>query len=468
MSIRTTRRGLLKGTVAAGAGLVLLPNAQSVWAYAQNQKLNVALIGVGGQAKAGHGMAGGENVVAICDPDTSPDRLALGVKKWPSAKAYTDWRKIYDNHKNLNLVLVATPDHTHFPAAYSAVIRGAGCYCEKPLTHGIWEARTLAEATRKHKVPTQMGNQHHANEGNRRVVEWIRAKVIGDVKEVHTWTNRAGTVWPQGKLGPFRQGPVPAFLDWNAWLGVAPEKKFFVNDKGESPVHPWKWRGWFDYGCGAVGDMGCHTWDCVWWSLDPRAPLSAEPVKIVELGTETFPLQMIVKWEFGPSAPDSPFKRPAFTAYWYESGLKPEVPEEIKNDGALPPNKRQLPGTGSLFIGTKGKLVVAGDYGDTPYLIPTATFEAFKTGDMQKIEKIPKSIGHREELMAACHGEQPWDYPKSNFTYAGPLVEAMLLANVAVRLGQKVTWDAKNLKCPGCPKADVLIKRPYRKSFWDV
>jgi len=174
---------------------------------------------------------------------------------------------------------------------------------------------------------------------------------------------------------------------------------------------------------------------------------------------------MVVKWEFGPSADG---KRPAFTAYWYESGLKPEVPDEIKNDDALPPNNRQLPGTGSLFIGTKGKLVVDGDYGDRPFLIPTARMDEFKSGQMKTIQRIPNSIGHREELMAACRGEQPWDYPKSNFMYAGPLVEAMLLANVAVRLGQKVTWDPKNLKCPGCPEADVLIKRPYRKSFWAV
>jgi hypothetical protein len=462
MSTRVNRRAFLKHS-AAGAGLVILTGSASIRAYAANSKLNTALIGVGGQGGAGHGMASGENVVALCDADSG--RMAGFAQKQPQAKTYTDWRKVYDNHKDLNLVLVATPDHTHFPAAYSAVIRGAACYCEKPLTHSIWEARTLAEATRKHKVPTQMGNQGHANEGNRRVVEWIRAGVIGNVKEVHTWTNRAGTVWPQGKLGPFKEGPVPSFLDWNAWLGVAPERKFFVNDKGESPVAPWKWRGWFEYGCGAVGDMGCHTWDCVWWSLDPRAPLSAEPMKIVELGTETFPLQMIVKWEFGPSADG---KRPAFTAYWYESGLKPEVPDEIKNDDALPPNKRQLPNTGSLFIGTKGKLVVDGDYGDRPFLIPTARMDKFKSGQMKTIQRIPNSIGHREELMAACRGEQPWDYPKSNFMYGGPLVEAMLLANVAVRLGQKVTWDAKNLKCPGCPRADVLIKRPYRKSFWAV
>jgi len=465
MSLRITRRGLLKGTAAAGAGLVLLPHAQSVWAYAQNQKLNVALIGVGGQGSQGHGMAsGGNNVVALCDADSG--RMAGLAQKQPQAKTYTDWRKIYDNHKDLNLVLVATPDHTHFPAAYSAVIRGAGCYCEKPLTHSIWEARTLAEATRKHKVPTQMGNQGHANEGNRRVVEWVRAGVIGTVKEVHTWTDRP--IWPQGKVGPFRGAPVPDNLNWDAWLGVAPLKPYFTNDKGKSPVHPFAWRGWFDYGCGAVGDMGCHTWDCVWWSMDPRAPLSAEPIKVVDLGTDTFPRQMIVKWEFGPSAADSPFKRPAFTAFWYEGGLRPEVPEEIKNDDALPPNKRQLPGRGNLFVGTKGKLVVEGDYSDSLKLIPQARMDEFKSGQMKTIQRIPNSIGHREELMAACRGEQPWDYPKSNFTYAGPLVEAMNLANVAVRVGQKVTWDPKNLKCPGCPKADTVIKRPYRKSFWSV
>ena len=467
MSIRISRRGLMKGA-AAGAGIIVLGNPFSAQSYAQNKKLNVALIGVGGQAKAGHGAADAENVVAICDPDTSEDRLGIGIKKWPKAKSYTDWRKVYDNHKDLNMVFVATPDHTHFPAAYSAVSRGYSCYCEKPLTHSIWEARTLAEITKKMKVPTQMGNQGHANDYIRRIVEWIRSGVIGDIKEVHTWTNRAGKVWPQGKLGPFKEAPVPSFLDWNAWLGVAPEKKFFVGNDGKSPVAPWKWRGWFDYGCGAVGDMGCHTWDCVWWSMDPRAPLSAEPLKITELGTDTFPLQMIVKWEFGPSAADSPFKRPAFTAYWYESGLKPEVPEEILNDPAIPADKKKLAVSGNIFIGTKGKLLQEGDYSENPRLIPTSKMEEFKAGDMKKIERIEKSPGHREELILAAHGEKPWDFPKSNFTYAGPLVEAMNLANVSVRLGQKVTWDPKSLKCPGCPKADVLIKRPYRRGFWDI
>jgi len=183
----------------------------------------------------------------------------------------------------------------------------------------------------------------------------------------------------------------------------------------------------------------------------------------VDRGTETFPKQLIVKWEFGPSA--NP-KRPAFTAYWYEGGLKPSVPDEITNDPAR--RGGDLPGTGNLFIGTKGKILVEGDYSDSPRLIPKARMDEFKANEFRKIPQLPGSPGHREELVKAARGEEAWDYPKSNFTYAGPLVEAMNLANVAVRLGKKVTGDPKNLKCPGTPEADVLIKRPYRKGWWNI
>jgi predicted dehydrogenase len=455
MSHRVSRRGLLKGAAAAG-GLLVLTGTFKTRAYAANAKLDIAYIGVGGQAHAGYGMSDGQNVVAMCDADEG--RMVDLIPKHPESKTYTDWRKIYDNHKNLNLVHVATPDHTHFPAAFSAVTRGYPCYCEKPLTHSIWEARTLAQETAKKKVPTQMGNMGHANENIRRIVEWVRAGVIGDIKETHTWTNRPGGIWPQGKLGPFKEATPPAKMNWDAWIGVAPMKPYFVNDKGECPVHPGKWRGWFDYGCGAVGDMGCHTWDCVWWSLDPKAPLTAEPVKVVELGTDTFPLQMIVKWTFGPSADG---KRPAFTAYWYEGGLKPTAPEELDSG-------KGLGGSGSIFIGTKGKLITEGDYSENPRLLPVARMEEFKKNEMPKIEKIPKSPGHREELMKAIRGEAAWDSPMSNFTYGGPLVEAMGLANVAVRLGKKVAWDPKELKCPATPEADPLIKREYRKGFWSL
>jgi len=459
MAHRVNRRDFLKGA-AVGAGVLVLTGAFRTNAYAANAKLNVAMIGVGGRAENGCDSASKENLVAMCDADSG--RMADFAKKQPQAKTYTDWRKIYDNHKDLNMVYVGTPDHTHFPASYSAVIRGAACYCEKPLTHSIWEARTLADATRKMKVATQMGNQGHAEQPIRRIVEWIRAGVIGDVKETHTWTDRAGSWWSQGKVGPFKTAEPPANLDWNAWLGVAPKREYPVDNGGRCPVHPHNWRGWFDYGCGAIGDMGCHTWDNVWWSMDPKAPLSAEPVKIVEPGTETFPKQMIVKWEFGPSEDG---KRPAFTAYWYESGLKPEVPDEIKEESG---GKGGLPKSGTIYIGTKGKLVTFGDYSEGPHLIPTARMNEFKANEMQKIEKIPNGSGQRQELIMAARGEQPWDFPKSNFTYAGPLVEAMNLANIAVRLGKKVMWDPKNLKCPGAPEADILIKRPYRKEFWDI
>jgi predicted dehydrogenase len=459
MSPGITRRKFIKGTAAA-AGLTVLASTFRSNAYAANEKLNVAMVGVGGRAENGCDSASKENLVAMCDADSG--RMADFAKRQPQAKTYTDWRKIFDNHKNLNMVYVGTPDHTHFPAAYSAVIRGAACYCEKPLTHSIWEARTLAEATKKMKVATQMGNQGHSNEYIRRIVEWVRAGVIGDVKEVHTWTNRP--FWPQGKLGPFKTAAAPANLNWDAWLGVAPKKEYFVNNDGKSPVHPFAWRGWFDYGCGAIGDMGCHTWDNVWWAMDPKAPLSAEPIKVVDLGTETFPKQMIVKWEFGPSADG---KRPAFVAFWYEGGLKPPVPDELSQGGGKG-RGGGLGGAGSLYIGTKGKLLTEGDYSESPRLIPTARMDEFKANEFPKIQKIPNSPGQREELIRAARGQEAWDYPKSNFTYAGPLVEAMNLANVAVRLGKKVTWDPKTLKCPGAPEADVLIKRPYRKGWWDI
>ncbi|HUU11271.1 MAG TPA: Gfo/Idh/MocA family oxidoreductase [Phycisphaerae bacterium] len=463
MSYPISRRRFLKGAAMA-AGVTILSDPLSLRAYAQNRKLDVALIGVGGQGGAGHGMASGENVVAMCDADEG--RMGDFAKKHSQAKTYTDWRKLYDNHKKLNLVLVATPDHTHFPAAYSAIIRGAGCYCEKPLTHSVWEARMLAEATKKHKVPTQMGNQGHAGRGIRFVVEWVNAGVIGDVTEIHTWTNRP--VWPQGKLGPFKTGEAPKNLNWDAWLGVAPKRPYITKNDGGSPVHPFAWRGWFDYGCGAVGDMGCHTWDNVWWSMGADAPLSAEPIKVVELGDETFPKQMLVKWMFPAKG-----KKPAWTAYWYEGGLKPDVPDEMKEDPAYQkkagdPNSVQLSGSGNLFIGTKGKIYVQGDYSDSPNLIPSARMNEFKGDEMKKIERIPDSPGHREELIKACRGEQPWDFPKSNFTYAGPMVEAMNLANVAVRVGQKVTWNPKTMKCPGCAKADAIVKREYRKGWWNI
>ncbi len=301
-----------------------------------------------------------------------------------------------------------------------AIKMGKHVYCEKPLTWSVNEARALAVATEQKKVATQMGNQGHSNEGNRLVVEWIRAGAVGDVKEVHTWTNRP--IWPQGIENRPPTEPVPETLDWDSWIGPAPFREFH---KG---LHGFAWRGWFDFGCGAIGDMGCHTWDCVFWAMDPDYPTSVELIKIVGKTKETWPKQSITKWEYPAKG-----SRPAFAAFWYEGGLKPPVPEEILNDPTR--TKKQLPGSASLFIGTKGKMLVEGDYGESPRIIPEAAMKEFKRPE----KTIPRSPhGHHGDWIAACRGEKPWDFPGSNFAkYAGPLTENMLLGGIAIKIGEE-------------------------------
>jgi predicted dehydrogenase len=436
-----TRRSVMQG---AAAGVILLKDAASVWSFAANGKVRFANFGVTNQGVKHLDPAAGEQLVVLCDADEN--HLNIAAKKYPNAKTFTDYRKAFDGMmKEIDAVFIATPDQTHFPIAYTAVKNGKHCYCEKPLTHGIWEARKLAELAKEKKVATQMGNQGHANEGNRRMVEWILGGVIGEVTEAHTWTDRP--VWPQGIDRPADAPPSPPTLNWEAWINVAPMRPY------NPCYHPFNWRGWYDFGSGAVGDMGCHTWDCVWWAMDPVAPLSCEPVKIVMKKPETFPRQMVVKWTF-----DKTSKRPGFAAYWYEGGLRPETPEEVKQEG-----KVRLARSGCLFIGTKGKILMEGDYGDNPRLLPK------NLADKEQAQPTPKTLerspGHHAEYLMACRGEKPWDFPKSNFLYGGPMVEAMHLANVVMRLEKKIEWDPVNLKCKGCPEADPLIKREYRPGW---
>jgi predicted dehydrogenase len=459
MSKDLTRRDFMHGTAIA-AGVTVLADPFSARSYAQNAKPRFANFGVGGRGGAHIGAGCSGDLIAVCDADENTvNNAAKNVSKnFPNVKKFTDFRKAFDEIlKDIDAIFVATPDHTHFPIAYTAVKNGKHCYCEKPLTHGIWEARKLAEMTKQKKVATQMGNQGHANEQNRRIVEIIQAGVIGDVKEVHTWTNRP--VWPQGIDRPSDTPACPPHINWEAWLNVAPMRPYH-------PCYlPFKWRGWYDYGCGAVGDMGCHTWDCVWWAMDPGAPQSAELIKIVDKKPETFPRQMIVKWTFDKTA-----KRPGFVAFWYEGGLRPEAPEEMKEkEGAEAKGGKRggrgggLGGSGCLFIGTKGKLLSVGDYGGNPQLLPTELAEKEKAQPTPKT--LERSPGHHQEYLMACRGEKPWDFPKSNFTYGGPMVEAMNLANVAMRLEKKIEWDPVSMKCTGCPEADPLIKREYRPGW---
>ncbi|MGE5608703.1 MAG: Gfo/Idh/MocA family protein [Bacillota bacterium] len=447
MTSRTSRRMFLKQAALTGAAAAFAPAI----VHAQNlgkDKLRIAFVGTGGQAGAHIGLAEQESCPCYCDVDKGRwDKIA---KMAPNAKAYTDYRKMFDNHmKEIDAVVVTVPDHSHAAASMYALKNGKHCYTEKPLTWSIEEARILAETAAKQKVATQMGNMGHANEGNRIVVEYVRSGILGDIKEVHTWTNRP--VWPQGIAKRPPTEAVPANLDWDCWIGPAPFRDYHKH------LHSFDWRGWFDFGCGAVGDMGCHTWDCVFWSMDPDYPSTVELVKIEGRNTETFPTRCCFKWSFPAKG-----NRPGFEAYWYEGGMKPEVPEEILKDASR--DNKNLPGSGSLFIGTKGKLLVGGDYADSPSLIP----ESFRRQVGKPPRLLERSPGHKPEWLQACKGLKPWNSPGSNFaTYAGPITEVMLLGAITQKIGEvgfKIECDPVK-RVIKTKEALAFYGRQYRKGW---
>jgi predicted dehydrogenase len=451
---------LIRHVATAGAALpVIMPRLTR--AASPNEQLNVAFVATGG--KGGRHVKAvqdfGHTCTAYCDVDTK--RQSNAAKAFPEAKGYRDYREMFEKeHKNIDAVFIAPPDHSHFPAAMTALQHDMHVYCQKPLTWGVWEARRLAEEAKRHTVATQMGNQGHAGEGWRILVEWIRSGAIGDVREVHTWTNRP--VWPQGLDRPSGKDPVPDHLNWDAWIGPAPMRPF---KKGT--YHPFKWRGWLDFGAGALGDMACHTMDGLFWAMDPAAPLSVEPVTSTPVNGETFPNASVIKWRF-PAKGD----KPAFDAYWYDGGLKPARPPELEAS-------RDLPKTGNIFYGTKGTILVAGDYGESPRIIPEAK--------LQEIGRPPKLLdrapdareytgkdnlgsfedNHHLEFFLACTGEKPVEFTKSHFGYAGPMTEAIQLGNVALKVGRRIGWDGSSMKITNVPEANKYIKRKARKG-WSV
>ncbi len=430
-------------------------------------KLRVALIGTGGIGGAHiDGIKGlGVDCTACCDVDTG--RFKKGLETWPNAKQYQDYREMLEKEaKNIDAVMIGTPDHHHYPATILAMQQGKHVYTQKPLTHTIWEARQLTLAAEKYKVATQMGNQGTANEGVRLCYEWIHSGLMGDIKEVHVWTNRP--VWPQGMNRPEGEDPVPATLNWDVWLGPAP-----LRPHKKDVYHPFKWRGWLDFGGGALADMACHTLNAVFFALDPGYPTSVELIEVDGLTTEAFPKGAIVKWEFPKTK-----KRPAFTLFWYEGNKKASAPRPPELEASV-----KIPDSGALFIGTKEKMVVWGDYNDHPHIIPS-THEKELGGrgylledgkDNIKIggydEKygpkklLERSIGHYKEWVLAATGEKPIGSPLSKFAYAGPFTETISLGNVALRLGKKLEWDGKKLQFKGDREANALVSKEYRKGW---
>jgi len=443
-----SRRTFVFGSAIAAAGYTTVaaakPRPRRVSA---NEKLNIAAIGAGGKGHSdvnGARDAGDNNVVALCDVDW--ERAAGTFKENPKAKMYKDFREMLDKEgANIDAVTISTPDHMHAPAAIAAMQLGIHVYVQKPLTHSIYEARRLAELSKKYKVATQMGNQGHSGAGVRRLCEWIWAGAIGQVHEAHIWTNRP--IWPQAIPRPDEIQPIPATLDWNLWLGVAPTRPY------NACYAPFAWRGWWDFGAGALGDMACHIMDPSYTALKLKFPISVEAVQEGN-NDESFPTWSIITYEFAARGDMPPVK-----VIWYDGDKRPPRPEGLKPDEKLGDGDN-----GTLFVGDKGMLA-CGCYGGGPTLIPRERMDEFDRPG----KTIPNSRGHYQEWIDACKGIKP---PKGDlekgFSYAGPFTEMVHLGNVAIKCGQKIEYDAKNMKITNLPEANEHLQREYRYGWRDL
>jgi predicted dehydrogenase len=443
-SSKISRRDFMGGAAAAMA-FTIVPS--HVLAQPPSEKLNVAGIGVGGMG--GNNInacaAAGANIVALCDVDW--DYAANIFKKYPKAKAYKDFREMLDNEKSIEAVVVATPDHLHTATAMAAMRRGKHVYVQKPLTRLVSEARAMTEAARKYKVVTQMGNQGHSGNGVRDICEWIWAGVIGEVTEVHAWTNRP--VWPQGIDRPEGEDPIPDTLDWDLWIGPAPMRPY----KGNRTYCPFTWRGWWDFGGGALADMACHVLDPVFWALKLKYPTSVE-ASCTPVNDETFPLASIVHYEF----PERGLGFPAVKVHWYDGGLKPERPAELEEGRPIDQASSNV-----LFMGTKGVLR-CGEYGDSPRLLPLSRHREFlRNKPPQTLERIKTS--HEGNWIEAC---KTGGQATSNFDYAGPLTEMVTMGNLAIRpenVGKKLEWDGEKMRVTNENKANDYVQMHYRKGW---
>lgn len=435
-SPHSTRRRFLTTSSAAASTLILPSGTLFGRKVKPNEKLNLGVIGAGGKGAADSDGCSSENVVAICDVDSNT--LAARGKRWPKAKQYRDYRKMLEEMGDkIDAVTVSTPDHHHFPASMLAIQQGIHVYVQKPLAHSVWEARTMLEAARKHKVITQMGNQGHSYNSTRKLVEYVRGGVLGEVKDVHVWTNRP--IWPQGGGRPAAK-KAPSNLDWDLWLGPAAERPF-----GDG-YHPFKWRGFWDFGTGALGDMGCHNMDAAFWALDLGSPTSVE-AESAGMTNEMAPKSSTIRYEF-PARGD----KPPVTLTWYDGGRKPD-PKLI--------GEKSLPANGSLIIGSKGSIAFK-DWNPNGFrLLPEESFKNFQ----EPAPFLPRvNDNPYQEWIKACKGG---DLCLSNFEYSVPLTEMVLLGNVAMRAEEKLQWDGENLKVTNTRSADEYLKREPRKG-WKV
>ena len=411
---------------------------------APGKKIRIAQIGFGGQGNTDIRKFANEEVVALCDIDWTLPKVKEIFELYPNAKRYRDFRvMLKEMRQEIDAVVISTPDHMHFLCAYMAISMGKHVYVQKPLTPTIWEARELLRLSREMKVCTQMGNQGHSGEGTRMACEWYRAGLLGNVSEVHAWTNRP--IWPQGMPEWPAEEPLTEGLNWDLFLGRAQVRPF------SKLIHPFKWRGFRDYGSGAMGDMGCHILDASYWAMELEAPISVE-AESTGLTNVAFPKNAKVTYQFPARG-----NRPAVKLIWYEGGLKPEMPASLKAEGHV------FPKGGQLWLGDKEMLLDETDYCLSPRIAPDARMQALRPNLPAKtIPRVPKG-NHYENWLSAIRAGNP-ELAVSRFDYAVPLTEFLLLGNIALLTGKKLTWNRDQMTT-GDAEADSYIKPLFRKGW---
>ncbi len=439
----TSRRDFLIGSALVGGAAALASCASSTPARARspNDRLRIGVVGCGGKGLSDmQACAKTHDIVALCDVDHGQSKQAR--EEQPKATFYEDWRDLLD-HEKLDGLVVSTPDHSHAGPALAAMARGIHVFVQKPLTHTVHEARLLRDAARKSKVITSMGNQGTCLPGFRTAAECVRSGVIGTVKEVHVWTDRP--IWPQGIDRPSHVDAIPATLRWDLWLGPAAWRPYAASKpdgtfKGYAPFH---WRGFWDFGTGALGDMACHVANLPFFALQLDAPRLVAAVAS-DAHAETAPKRATIRYEFPARGARGPV-----TMTWYDGGDLPPA-------GLLPGVK--LRSGGFLLVGDKGKLYSPTDYGEVFELHPKEQFVGFQP----PTPFLPRSPGiHDEWLQGILTGTQPM----ANFEYAAPFTAAMLLGNLALRTGETIEWDAAAMRVKNSAAAQRLVQKEYRRGF---
>ncbi len=476
LPVDNSRRDFLKNTALTAAGFMIVPRhvLGGKGFLAPSDRLTIASIGVGGKGEsdiANFYKSGKADIAVLCDVDNR--RAATTVKNFPKAKFYKDWREMLDKEsKNIDAVSVSTPDHTHAVAAIAAMQLGKHVYVQKPLTHDVYEARALTDAAKKYRVVTQMGNQGASGDGVRQLMEWYDADVIGDVHTVYCFTDRP--VWPQGIPWPSASAPIPAELSWDLWLGTAPYKEYIEK------LVPFNWRGWWDYGTGALGDMGCHIVEPAFRVLDlgyiNSVQASVGSVYVDEFQRGYFPESCPPSSHVTIRFPKTSKTKGPVELHWMDGGIQPKRPEELGPNDVFGDG-----GNGTLFIGTKGKMMCA-TYGANPKLLPLSRNNEVSVP--QKIERVPGGAnGHYAQWVEGAIAGYGKKQLSSPFEIAGPLTEALLMANLAIRGNDirverttgkgfnypgryiELLWDNNNMKVTNFDAVNQFVKRDYRAGY---